>query len=155
MEKFQNYFGNIVKRYNRKNSNVMECAIHSKELCEYFINVLNITPNKGLNLGPSVEFTTNFLLGYFDGDGSIANSTEDRIRYESKITSGSLTFINKVKKILDDADIYSVIRQKGNAFDISIERKAESEKFYKFLYKNRVTCLTRKLNNFVALYGNI
>lgn len=155
MDNFKNYFGDIVKRYNRKNSNVMECAIHSKELCEYFINVLNITPNKGLVLDPNIEFSSNFLLGYFDGDGCIVNSSENRIRYESKFTSGSEKFIYKIKTILDNQNIYSTIRTKGNAFDLCIERKSESEKLYKFLYKERVICLSRKLNNFVALYGNI
>ena len=33
--------------------------------------------------------------------------------------------------------------------------KADSEKFYKWLYKDAVVCLSRKLNNFVVLYGNI
>ena len=33
--------------------------------------------------------------------------------------------------------------------------KEESRKFYKFLYKDKVTCLSRKLNNFVALFGNL
>lgn len=155
MDKFSKYFGPIVKRYNRKDSNVMECSIHSKVLCEYFINTLNITPNKGLDLNPNIEYTRNFLLGYFDGDGSIANSAEERVRYEAKITSGSIDFIDKVDQILNKEGIYTVIRSKGNAFDLCIERKAESEKFYRFLYRDMVTCLSRKLNNFVALYGNI
>lgn len=155
MEKFSKFFGPIVKRYNRKDSNVMECSIHSRTLCEYFINTLNIIPNKGLVLDPNIEFTRNFLLGYFDGDGSISNSTEQRIRYEAKFTSGSELFINKIKKLLDAEGIFSIIRPKENAFDLCIERKADSEKFYKFLYRDKVTCLSRKFNNFVALYGNI
>ena len=123
MDKFSKYFGSIVKRYNRKDSNVMECSIHSKVLCEYFINTLNITPNKGLDLNPNIEYTRNFLLGYFDGDGSIANSTEERVRYEAKITSGSIDFIDKVDQILNKEGIYTVIRSKGNAFDLCIEKK--------------------------------
>lgn len=155
MFNFAEYFGEIVKRYSRKNSNVMECSIHSKKLCEYFINILNIPPKKGLVLNPNIDITPSFLLGYFDGDGSISNSTLKRIRYESKFTSGSKIFVDRVKEILDNEGIYSIIRTKGNAFDISIERKAESEKLYKFLYKEKINCLSRKLNNFVALYGNI
>ena len=45
--------------------------------------------------------------------------------------------------------------QTFGAYKIRIDRKADSERFYRFLYKNAVTCLSRKLNNFVALYGNI
>jgi len=155
MINFKEFFGDIVKRYFRKNSNVMECAIHSKELCEYFINKLNIVPNKGLVLNPNIDFNPNFLLGYFDGDGSIANSSEERTRYEAKFTSGSKVFINKIKEILDDQEIYSVIREKGNAFDLCIERKSESKKLYKYLYQYKPTCLSRKFNNFVALFGNL
>lgn len=155
MINFKKFFGSIVKRYDRKNSNVMECAIHSKELCEYFIDDLNIIPNKGLSLDPNIDITPNFLLGYFDGDGSIANSTEKRTRYEAKFTCGSKVFINRIKKILDDQNIYSIIRIKENAFDLCIERKHDSEKLYKYMYQHMPTCLTRKLNNFVALFGNI
>lgn len=155
MVNFKEFFGDIVKRYSRKNSNVMECAIHSKELCEYFINELNIVPNKGLVLNPNIDFNPNFLLGYFDGDGSIANSSEERTRYEAKFTSGSKVFINKIKEILDDQGIYSIIREKGNAFDLCIERKSDSEKLYKYLYQYKPTCLSRKFNNFVALFGNL
>lgn len=154
VEKYRKYFGDIVSIYKRP-SGIYEATINSKELCTYFINKLNITPNKSLTLDPNIEFTANFLLGYFDGDGCIINSRENRIRYECKITSGSIVFINKVKAILDSNGIYSIIREKGNAFDISIERKSESKKFYRYIYKDMVTCLSRKLNNFTALYGNI
>ena len=155
MDNFSKFFGKIVKRYSRKNSNVMECAIHSKELCEFFIKELNIIPNKGLTLNPNIDLNPNFILGYFDGDGSISNSTDVRIRHESKFTCGSEIFINRIKSILDDQGIYSVIRPKGSAFDLCIERKSESEKLYKYMYQNNLICLSRKLNNFVALYGNI
>lgn len=155
MMNFKEFFGDIVKRYSRKNSNVMECAIHSKELCEYFINELNIVPNKGLVLNPNIDFNPNFLLGYFDGDGSIANSSEERTRYEAKFMSGSKVFIDRIKNILDAQNIFSIIREKGNAFDLCIERKLESEKLYKYLYQFKPTCLSRKFNNFVALFGNL
>lgn len=155
MINFKNFFGDIVKRYNRKNSNVMECAIHSKELCEFFINRLNITPNKGLTLNPNIDFNPNVILGYFDGDGSIASSSEKRTRYEAKFTSGSKIWIDKIKEVLDDQNIYSIIRKKGNAFDLCIERKCDSEKLYRYMYQWKPTCLSRKFNNFVALFGNL
>lgn len=83
------------------------------------------------------------------------SSSETRTRYECKITSGSKIFIDKLSKIITDANIYFVIRPKGNAYDISIERKEESQKFYQWLYADKVWCLSRKLNTFVALFGNI
>ena len=65
--------------------------------------------------------------------------------------------MEKIKEILDSEGIYSIIYKHTDceAYKIRIDRKADSEKFYKWLYKDAVVCLSRKLNNFVALYGNI
>lgn len=136
---------------------MLEAYINSKELCEYFINVLNITPNKSLTLDPHVELTPNFILGYFDGDGCIRNSSETQVRYECNITCGSKKFIDRIKEILDSNGIYSIIYKHtdSEAYKIRIDRKDESRKFYKFLYRDKVTCLSRKLNNFAALFGNL
>lgn len=151
---FQKCFGNIVKLHYRP-TGIIEGYINSKKLCEYFIDTLNIVPNKSLVLDPNLKYTKNFILGYFDGDGSVMLSSESRTRYECKITGGSKIFIDKVSSIIKDAGIYFVLRTKGNAFDISIERKEESEKFYRWLYTDKVWCLPRKLNTFVALFGNL
>lgn len=159
IDKYVNYFGEDVVCINNTNpSGVMQAYICSKELCQYFINVLNITPNKSKTLDPNVEFTKNFILGYFDGDGCIRNtSSNGQTRYECNITSGYKPFLEKIKKILDDAGIYSILYQHTDctAYKIRIDRKAESEKFYKWLYSEAVTCMSRKLNNFVHLFGNI
>lgn len=159
IDKFVNYFGKDVVCVNDTNpSGVMQAYICSKELCQYFINVLNITPNKSKTLEPNIEFTKNFILGYFDGDGCIRNTSSDgQIRYECNITSGCKSFLEKIKNILDDAGIHSVLYQHTDcvAYKIRIDRKAESEKFYKWLYSDAVTCMSRKLNNFVHLFGNI
>lgn len=154
---FVKYFGeNTVSVHKRKNG-LLEAYISSKKLCEYFINTLNITPNKSLTLDPHIEFTSNFILGYFDGDGCIRNSSETQVRYESNITCGSKKFLERIKEVLDSKGIYSIIYKHTDceAYKIRIDRKEESRKFYKFLYSNKVTCLSRKLNNFAALFGNL
>lgn len=126
---------------------------------EFAINpfYLTIPPKKSLILDPNIEYTNNFILGYFDGDGCIRNSTEKQTRYECNITCGSKKFLENIKSILDENNIYSIIYEHTdcNAYKIRIDRKRDSEKFYKWLYKDAVVCLSRKLNNFVALYGNI
>lgn len=157
INKYINYFGENTVSKNVRKTGIIEAYINSKELTEYFINVLNITPNKSLTLNPNIKFTNNFILGYFDGDGCIRNSTDKQIRYECNITCGSKIFIDKIKSILDSLNIYSIIYKHTdcNAYKIRIDRKNDSKKFYKWLYKNYVVCLSRKLNNFVALYGNI
>lgn len=159
IDKFVNYFGKDVVCINNTNpSGVIQAYICSKELCQYFINVLNITPNKSKTLKPNIEFTKNFILGYFDGDGCIRNtSSNGQIRYECNITSGCKSFLEKIKEILDKAGIYSILYQHTDcaAYKIRIDRKAESEKFYKWLYSDAVTCMSRKLNNFAHLFGNL
>ena len=157
IDNYLKYLGdNVASLYTNPNG-VIRAYISSKKLCEYFINELNIVPNKSNILNPKIDYTVPFILGYFDGDGCIVNSTEKRIRYECNITSGSLIFLEKIKEVLDNAGIHSVIKQHTDcaAYKINIDRKEESRKFYKFLYKNHVPCLSRKLNNFAALFGNI
>lgn len=156
IDKYSEYFGECVS-INQRPSGLYEAYICSKELCQYFINVLNIVPNKSLILNPSINYTSNFILGYFDGDGCIRNSNEKQTRYECNITCGSKVFIDNIYKILQENGIYCIIYKHSdcNAYKIRIDRKSDSEKFYHFLYKDAVTCLSRKLNNFVALYGNI
>jgi hypothetical protein len=158
INKFIKYFGKEnVNTHTRKQNGIYEAYINSKKLCEYFVNELNITPNKSLKLNPNIEFTNNFILGYFDGDGCIRNSSEKQIRYECNITSGSLSFLEKIKEKLDEQGIYSCYYKHSdcNAYKLRIDRKEDSKKFYKWLYKDAVVCLLRKLKNFVALYGNI
>lgn len=158
IDKFTKYMGKEnVSFHKRKQNGILEVYISSKILCEYFINKLNITPNKSLTLNPNIKYTSDFIRGYFDGDGSIRNSTEKQVRYECNITCASKEFIDKIKQILDNLEIYSIIYQHTdcNAYKIRIDRKADSRKFYEFLYKNAKTYLERKRNNFVALFGNL
>lgn len=157
IDNYIGYFGeNNICTFTMPNG-VIDAYINSKTLCEYFMNTLNIVPNKSLVLDPHVEYTRSFILGYFDGDGCIRNSNEKQTRYECNITSGSKIFIDKVKNILDENGIYSIIYKHTdcNAYKIRIDRKEDSRKFYKWLYKDHVKCLSRKLNNFAALFGNL
>jgi len=158
IDKFIKYIGKEnVSTHTRKQNGVHEVYISSKKLCEYFINNLNITPNKSLTLNPNIEFTNNFILGYFDGDGCIRNSSEKQTRYECNITCGNIKFLEKIKEKLDEQDIYSCFykHNDSNAYKLRIDRKEDSKKFYKWLYKDAIVCLSRKLKNFVALFGNI
>ena len=135
--KFQKYFGkDIVKIHITKTTGMIKAYINSKKLCEYFIETLNITPRKSKDLNPNIEFTNHFIRGYFDGDGCIVNSNYKRIRHEANITSGCKSFLEKIKTILDNEGIYSILYQYTNcdAFKIRIDRKEDSEKLYYYLY---------------------
>lgn len=156
VNEYKRYFINSGVRLYKRPSKLYECSISSKELCLYMINTLNITPNKSISLNPNIKYTKNFILGYFDGDGCIRNSINST-RYECNITCGSLKFLVNIKQILDNNNIYSILYKHPdcNAYKIRIDRKKDSEKFYRFLYTGKVFCLSRKLNNFVHLFGNI
>lgn len=123
INKFVNYFGKDVVSIHKRPTGIIEAYINSKELCKYFIEELNITPNKSLILNPNVEYTTNFILGYFDGDGCIRNSTEKQTRYECNITSGSREFLEKIKDVLTNNGIYSILYEHTdcNAYKIRID----------------------------------
>lgn len=157
IQKYVSYFGTETVTVYKRPTGIIEACIHSKELAEYFINVLNIPPNKSLILNPNIKYTPNFILGYFDGDGCIVNSSANRTRYESSITCGSKVFLEKIKQQLDKNNIHSTITKHTdcNAYVLNIYRKEDSKKFYYWLYRNKITCLSRKLNNYVALFGNI
>lgn len=158
IDKFINYFGEQnTGTHKRKQNGIYEVYICSKELCKYLVESLNITENKSLTLNPNIELTPNFILGYFDGDGCIVSSTDSRTRYECNFTCGNLDFLIRVKEVLDREDIYSILytHTDSNAYKIRIDRKEDSEKLYNYMYKNAVVSLSRKLNKFVALYGNI
>lgn len=157
IDKFVKYFGESnLNTFTRKSDGLHQVYVDSKELAKYFVEELNIVPNKSLTLNPNIKYTPNFILGYFDGDGWITNSTSNRIRYECGIVSGSEIFIDKIKSILDSENIYNVkVIEDDHMYRLRIDRKLDSEKFYKWLYKDYVVCLSRKLNIFVALYGNI
>ena len=168
----------LLKSELNSSLNIKDITYKSKSLLSYKLDVnhkrfttsrkeiiqdlekVGLTSNKSLTMPNLVvnipkKYRKAFILGYFDGDGCITNSTEKRIRYEAKFTSGNKDFLLKIQDKLNEVNIYSSLREKGNAFDLCIDRKEESEKLYKFLYKDVVICLSRKLNNFVALFGNL
>lgn len=152
---FANYFGkDIVKIYKRKQNVIFEACVCCKELCSYFIDELNIVPNKSLILNPNVKYTSHFIRGYFDGDGCIRKSYE-KTRNEAKFTSGSLVFLEKVKEVLLNNSISNSIskRKDCNAYDLHIYNKTNIQSLFNFMYKNATTYLSRKYDIFVALLG--
>lgn len=148
IDKFMLFMGNRCRYHLRKQNNIHEAYINSKQLCEYLIE-LNIGPNKGLILNPNIELTSDFLRGHFDGDGSIRKG-----KRECKITCGSEVFVKRISKKLNELGIYYTIRVKGNAQDICIERAESCKTLLHFLYQNSNLHLKRKYLQYVALFGN-
>lgn len=154
VNKYKNYFGEYVNIY--KNTTCFNAVIGSKELCEYFINDLNITPRKSLSLNPKIEFTSDFIRGYFDGDGFVSSN---KFNYRASFTSASEIFIKKIQNILEENNIYTRLEVHkhipNDYFTLEIERKDALKSLYYFMYQNAKVCLTRKLKNFVSFFGNI
>lgn len=151
LEKYNSFMGNQCKIHIWNKQGVYGARIHSKSICKYLIDTYNITPNKGLSLNPNIEISWDLLRGYFDGDGSIRLQ---KTRCEAKFTTGSGIWAKRISYFLLNNDIFNIITPKGNAFDVNIYRKSESEKLYQNLYKDANIYLEYKYNRFVALFGN-
>lgn len=159
IEAFISYFGkDIVGTHRRKQNMVYEVYICSKELCKYLVEELNIVPNKSLVLNPNISYTSHFIRGYFDGDGWVRKPREyGRHDSEAKITSGSIEFLNKVQKCLENVGIKCSVtpRKECNASDLHIYNKENVIKLFNFLYKDANSYLKRKYDIFVALQRNL
>lgn len=146
IDKFIQFIGPRCRYHKRKQNGIHEAYIFSRDLCEELINKYNIVPKKSLILNPNLPQNNHVIRGYFDGDGSIRKNKK-----ECKLTTGSEKFKNFICDYLDWLGIYYVIRKKGNAFDICLERKKECIDFLTILYKDSKIHLKRKFEQFVAL----
>ena len=151
LEKYNSFMNNQCNIQIWNKQNVYGAKICSKSICKFLIDNYNITPNKSLTLNPNIEISWDLLRGYFDGDGSIRLQ---QTRCETKFTTGSMIWANRISEFLLKNDIFNVITNKGNAFDVNIYRKSESKKLYQNLYRDANIYLEYKYNRFVALFSN-
>lgn len=151
LEKYNNFTGNICKISLWNIQNVYGARLHSKMICEFLINSYNIVPNKSLILNPTLPITWDLLRGYFDGDGSIRLSRKSA---ECKFTTGSKIWAERISKFLILEGIENIIKQKGNAYDVTIYKKQFSKILFYKMYKNANIYLEYKYNRFVALFGD-
>lgn len=134
-----------------KSSSTYSARTSDKQLCEWLINVCNITPNKALTLNPSLPITWDLLRGYFDGDGSVRMTGK---HYEAKFTTGSKIWADRIKTFLEYYNINSVITEKGKAYDVNIYKKESVKLFYTFMYNDTNLYLQYKYARFDALFGD-
>lgn len=97
------------------------------------------------------KFLNSFILGYFDGDGSVYENidrNQDRDKKCSVTILSSLDFINSLKDILaEKIDINSWIREGTGCYRLEFSNK-NSLKFYNFIYKDSKFNLIRKKKRF-------
>jgi DNA-binding transcriptional regulator WhiA len=148
IEKFKNFLGSRAIYRRRKQRNISEIYINSRQLIEY-LEKLNITSKKALTLNPNIVFNKHFVRGYFDGDGSVGKTKKD-----CKFTTGSIYMKNALCSYLDDLSIYYKVRIYKNAYYICIERKEDCFKFLDHIYTNSTVYMNRKYKRCVALLSN-
>jgi hypothetical protein len=118
----------------------------NKSSKEYLVQ-LGITPNKSKTLKFLGDFTSHFVRGVFDGDGSVSNG-------RPKITSGSSQFIAQLSTLFDSKGWKYSIRSKGkdsNCFDIELIGDSRWY-FMEWIYKDAEIYLERKYFKMVAYF---
>lgn len=150
MKKFQEFLGEKAKLYIRP-TGIVQVIYNSKPVTEWFINKFNVSSRKALSLNPTIDLDWNIVHGYFDGDGCIRLTGT---HYETKFTTGSKIWAERLQEFLKNYDIESTINKKGKAFDVNIYKKSSVAILYTYLYANNTSRLEYKYNRFVALFGD-
>lgn len=131
--------------------------IGCKEMFKDLINI-GLTTKKSKKLQyPDVpeKFESNFIRGYFDGDGSVFENTQ-RNRLNVVFTSGDKNFLNKVSSRISffcDVSLKN-IHNSSNAFNLQYSTQDGIE-IFKFLYKKypKELFLQRKFKKFIDFFN--
>lgn len=133
------------------NGNTCSFQIASDDICED-ISKYGIIYNKTWNLNISnipLEYIPSFLLGYFDGDGSISKS--ETISKTNVSICGTESTIKSISNMLDYRKLkYSIIedkryhKYKGRFFSIVFKNTSEKYSFLKTIYSIDCENLIRK-----------
>lgn len=133
--------------------------ITSKELYTDLLN-LNLMPKKSRKLTseciPHI-YTNCFILGLFDGDGSVGlyNVKGRRIAKPRWSICGHKPLLEGIKQIFDNLGIKSYIcpqRAKLGVWVIQINKKDSLIKLYEYLYSDSPRYLKRKKIKFKEIY---
>ena len=153
LEKIKNDMKSNHKIYEYEKS--VKLCIVNNQLYNSLQN-FGITERKSLTFHfPNIptEFQSDFIRGYFDGDGTVSKN-----HYSVKIL-GTKQFLEMLAEILSKQNIkihsiYEANPNKQNSshltFALLITRKNECEKFAKYIYKNNGIYLERKYDRFYA-----
>lgn len=143
-------FSEYNKEYNFKSSLI---RVYSKKFTEYLMN-LGLLPNKSnIETFPVLtnELFIYFLIGFFDGDGSITHNTTQRSRSKINFVSINLKFLEFSSKCLTDLGISNsiTISKQGNEnratlYQLQIKTMTSQKKFLTYYLKLGGTTLNRK-----------
>lgn len=144
-----------------KDSQYVRLGVGGKPLIKQLVS-LGITPRKSLTLEyPCLlpRLDKYFMLGYFDGDGSISHSrTCNQLQFSVLGTKGFLTeFGTRLKQAcyLKSLCIYSA-GHGSRAFQLAYTGNRQVPRIMNWLYKDATVFLTRKRQRYLELvHGGI
>lgn len=103
------------------------------------------------------ELYRDFIRGFFDGDGSIQFTKNNRVRSKFHLVSCSKKILNQIKKILEvEASVKFANKSLHNKsgmnhiHELETSTLTEIAKIYDYLYYDNCVCLERKENIFKA-----
>lgn len=137
------YSGPIRRFKAQKKYNHVALVVHSRKLCEDLIK-LGCMPRKTFKVKfPTSgqvpeEFVNSFVLGFFEGDGSIWTSKQ------KAITISLIGRKNMMKAIRDRWNLTNKICKGGTTYYFSFCRKPIVQSFLKDIYSNAAFVLERK-----------
>jgi hypothetical protein len=152
--KFLGFRCNINSRKSKVNGNVYYNIKYKNKEIVNFLSEYGIVPRKS-NILMLPYINWNILLGIFDGDGSITKDKRYECCFKFTITSGSINFINQVKKFLEKENISPNIQEyntdSGHWYNIYVTKGEHIYKIYCNLYKDSSFFLSRKKEKFGPL----
>lgn len=144
-----------IYKYNRGNKGITySLELGGKEFVSK-LAVWNILPRKSMTNTslPNLpkEYMPHFIRGYFDGNGSVYLSKEDR-SLRLKFIGNSL-FIHELKHYLDlTNNIFTTDNNFTSYF--SVAKKVEVERLFNYMYRDATYYLKRKYRKFLEYYLN-
>lgn len=149
-----NNFYNIlnINRTCSETSKYCSLQISSKIIFDD-LSKYGIIPNKTWNMhlkNIPKKFMPSFLLGYFDGDGSITHSKNGTITKTDVSICGTKSSINSISYMLDELNLkYLLIldnrnKYKGKFYRLVFKNTTEKYCFLKMIYENNSDILKLK-----------
>lgn len=135
------------EKINKDNKDIAYTVIYCKKICDD-LTKLGCIKNKSLIVEfPQIDikFIPSFLLGYFDGDGSISHTTQRKKRQYMIHICVSDAFGKKAKDIIESIlNIHVGIRKQGKISSLFIGGNIQVEKFLNWIYGKSSIRLNRK-----------
>lgn len=151
---------NIV--YDRNNSKMSELVIYDKDIYN-IIKSYGINENKSLTLkfpkNIPDKYTKDYIRGYFDGDGSIITSKENKKSKYEKLTLqflGTEDFLIEISKVIDNIFGFGIKRVTNTHTNIKCLRyyTKQAREIAKWLYDTNSLKLKRKYQHFKKYLNN-